>query len=887
MGRRWIGSSANQAPLESVVESIGHYGGGTHGKLIVVRGEAGAGASAFASRLHSILLRKNIRSVFVPRAPFNADFVFTAHVLKSLGLPSSTVDMISGRKVRLHYEAAIHLRRYQAVICEDAHDFFHKHQVKVHNIYGSIQQLTQPPYGHCVVLCGLRDPLTEVGHVAQAMEMDVEYVDLEPMPCDQHYLGFVRDIATVVQLGAHGNRINPFLLSATAKGWVDVPLPASGPQEVLVPQSKPGSVAAAFDLSAEQTHLGASSFLALDPCPLTCGGLDVGILHAHTKGLIGNTVTVGRGLMAASVTTGASTNHRTFDSSPRQSNDASPSSPPSSKRARHQEVVREKNGADVTEQAQQTSGAGAAISSVSLIVDQLSYSSDSTVAQPAGSEAFFSPRSESGGDDLFPSQADASGTPRGMQIRLPFELAEDRQIEVQLELSFGLSITRTDEPVVAPILATGGATERGFSLSPVSGSSSYPGDKCAASIDPLPSGSRKQRRAFSGYLTPLHDETLGSWLSRNAASSAVTVIHDGFMDWCIALLQPSAIPFARATPHNFSQFASPKNAAAQVDGADEHNRWNPDVLLGNPRSQEHCQDAKDLECDDLYRSEFFLEAFSDPTGIHLTERFRLPSNSVSQHDNRRFCAQCLEDDVSAMRAPGLRRAWRNRGSALCAAHRQPVLLQQLEKGHLSNFTGGWQAYMQQTTRGHFDHGVGLVSCERSGYQTASVETRICRIVLRVQTWVEYAPAIPSSLRPSKYSLYFLLGIFLYQGNLVSDGGAARWFLKAARGSKINSHEYDKPSVAQMVKNIESAPPRSLAIAYLLLGLAFDLVSKEELCLIRQALIFTDSSFPMTREELKSLTRCFQPYHLDAIWNSALQNLPVDDLAHLAWLLKYH
>lgn len=886
MGRRWIGNSANQAPLESVVELIGEYGGDTHGKLIIVRGEAGAGASAFASRLHSMLLRKNIRSVFVPRAPFNADFVFSAHFLKSLGLPNSTVDMISGRKVTLHYEAAIHLRRYQAVICEDAHDFFHKRQLKVHNIYGSIQQLTQPPYGHCVVLCGLRDPLTEVGHVAQAMEMDVEYVDLEPMPCDQHYLDFVHDIATVIQMGTPCNRINRFLLSISAKGRALVLLPSSEPREVLVPQSTPAPVAADSDLAAEQTHLGASSFLALDPCPLTFCGLDVGILHAHTKGLVGNTVRVVRGLMAASVATGASTNHGTFDSYPLPLNNASPSSPVSSERAKRQEVAQKTKGAEVTEETKKSKEAEAAISSIGSIDDGLSHSSDVALDQPAGSEALFNPKSEPGCDDLFMCQAEASDTPRGMQIRLPFALGEDRQIEVQLELSFGFPITRTDQPVAAPFVAPGGATEIGLSLSPASGRSSCPDNKRSASIDPLTSGSSKQRGAFSGYLTPLHDETLGSWLSRNAASSAVTFIHDGFLDWCTALLQPTATPLALATAHDLSQLSSAKNAAAQVDDADEHNRWNPEVLLGNTRSQEHCQDAKNLECDDLYRSEVFLKAFPDPTGTHMTERFRLPSNAVTQHDNRRFCAQCLEEDVAAMRAPGLRRAWRNRGSAVCAAHRQPVLLQQLEKGHLSNFTGGWQAYMQQTTRGYFDHGVGLVSRDGSGYQTASVETRICRIVLRIQIWVDYAPAIPAVVRPSKYSLYFLLGIFLYQGNLVSDGGAARWFLKAARGSKLNSHEYDKPTVAQMVKNIESAPPRSLAIAYLLLGSAFDLISKEELCLIRQTLIFTDSSFPVTREELKSLTRCFQPYHLDAIWSSALQNLPIDDLVHLAWLLRY-
>jgi hypothetical protein len=829
-----------------------------------------------------MLLSKNIRSVFVPRAPFNADFVFSAHFLKSLGLPSSTVDLTSGRKIRLHYEAAIRLRRYQAVICEDAHDFFHKHQQKVHNIYGSIQQLTRPPYGHCVVLCGLRDPLTVVGHVAQAMAMDVEYFDLGPMPCDQHYLDFVQDITAGMQLGTPGNRIKPFLLSTIAKERVPIALPASEPQRVQVPQSAQAPVAADFDLAADQTNLGAGCFLALDPCPLTLYGLDVGILHAHTKGLIGNTVTVVRGLLAAPVEAGGSTKYETPSSHPTLLGEAFTSLPASAVRAQQREVVQE---ARETEGLEDTQQAEAVVSSIGPSEDKLSHPSDAGLGQPTGSEEPLIKNGEPGCDDLLKGGTNVDDTPRGMQIRLPLGLDKDRQIEVQLELRFVIPVELTNPAVDAPFQTFEGVTGKDRSVIAVSGHSRGLCNQRSASIDPLTGGSRKRRGAFSGYLTPLHDETLGSWLSRNAASSGVTVIHDGFLDWCTGLLQPTGTPFALATAQDLNRLSSPKHPAAQVDDAEAHSPWDPQVLLGNTRPQDDGEGAKDLEYDDLYRSELFLKAFPDATKSQMTERFRLPSNAVNQHDNRRFCAQCLADDVTTMKAPGLRRAWRNRGSAVCSAHRQPILLQQLEKGHLSNFMGAWQAYMQQTARGFFDHGVGLVSCEKMGYQGASLETVICRTVLRIQIWVEYAPALPSNGRPSKYALYFLLGIFLYQGNLVSEGGAARWFLKAPRGEKLNSHEYDKPTAAQMVKNIESAPPRSLAIAYLLLGTAFDLISAEQLCLIRRALVFTDSFFPVTRGELKSLTQCFQPYHLDAIWSSALENLPIDDLVHLAWLLR--
>jgi len=306
MGRRWIRGSANQAPLDSVLQSIRLRGGNGRGKIIIVRGEAGAGASAFASRLHSLLLRSNIKSAFIPRLPFNADFLFSTHLFKSLGLPSSSFDITAARRVTRHYEAAMHLRCYRAVICEDAHDFFHKHQIKKENIYDSIHRLTLPPYNHLVVLCGLRDSLTVVGDRAIADGMDVEYVDLRPMRCDQSYLGFVRDVVRTFAPIGNSESLSPFLLPIRAPLLLTDQVTAK--QSGHVPLSPPAPISNPMvsEFSAGDTQLGAGAFLALNPCPLGPEGLDVSILHAHTKGLVGNTVSVVKGLLAAWLSPGSS-----------------------------------------------------------------------------------------------------------------------------------------------------------------------------------------------------------------------------------------------------------------------------------------------------------------------------------------------------------------------------------------------------------------------------------------------------------------------------------------------------------------------------------------------------------------------------------------------------
>lgn len=775
----------------------------------------------------------------------------------------------------MHSEAAIQLRRYQAVICEDAHDYFVKYTVQLQSVYESLQQLIQPPNGQCVILCGLRDPLTIVGHRAKQMGIEVEHVDLEAMACDQSYLEFVNDITTAAPIDGDrgdGNRaerlrpimppISPTVGSSLTSLTVRSPTPTAteGLRKSSVPQ--PGSNPTPIQPTSEhrkgpkQTQLGAASYMHLEPDPLIGRKLDVAILHAHTKGLVGNTVSVVMGLSAVSMA----------------EEDSIPETP-----GTHSLLPNEApRGTGLTNPQPRLQPSLQALEDANFI--QGAFATGGFVGSSVGEDAFTDAKDAADGSLLHgPGRFDVTS---GTQIQLPFMMSEHLQIEWQLELHFEPPDPRETAPVIidkgavfkTPIVtAAPGILGRDFRVHLALRNSTWRDDL-------------KQGKMFSGFLTPIHDETLGSWLSRNASSSSVTGIHTGFLDWCNGLVQPMATSELQPGALDRSQLWSIEKLAAQTDFIQEQALWSPEGLLGRAQSLDSLQ-GKHLECDDLYRSEAFLQAFPDLTRQHITAYFHPPINAVTPEENRRFCAQCLADDVAAMKAPALRQAWRDRGAAVCTAHRQPVMLQKLEKGSLSKFSGAWQAYIQQTTRGHFDHGVGLVLRSSSGYQIASVETRICRIVRRIQDWVEYAPAQPTDRHPSKYAMYFLLGVFLYQANLVSEGGAARSLLRGERGSRLNTRGYEKPTAAQMVKNIESATPRSLAIAYLLLGLAFDLIAEKDLVLLRQTLIFTTSTFPTSREELITITRCFQAYHCDAIWDSAMRLLPNDDVVHLAWLLK--
>ncbi|MBD8597641.1 TniQ family protein [Pseudomonas sp. CFBP 8772] len=876
MGRRWIGSSANQASLDRVLALINQNGNRAQGRLFIVRGEAGAGTSAFASRLRALLDSRHARTLYVPRMPFNSDFVFSSHVLKSLGLPPS-VALTSGRRVERHYKAAMQLRRYGAVVCEDAHDFFHKHQPKVQGIYDSIQALTQPPYSHCVVLCGLYDTLTAVGHKATAMGIEVTFFDLEAMSCDLSYLTFVRDVIVANQ----GHRFPPYLpeanataLARTSTKTVNNP---ETPETPRMPETHerldtPKSPSLAADtklnelpilsssesaLAAEQAVLGAASFMALNQSPLTAQGIDVRMLHEHTKGLIGNTVSMLKGLLVD---------------------------------------------AEIAEQATAGDKVSRDVGMETALTEAVIGGNGS--ASKVDIPALPSMDDHAGDGTLYPAE-----TPGGLQLLLPIGPPAVHQMEIQLELALDMPLNVHTGPK-ASIIAQGemnsaiqqSSTRSIRQLKPaksivtpsVGDTSGSPEThaweaaairttRMSAACNKTPQGSiYKKRKLFQDLLTPIYDETLGSWLDRNANAGQASMIHQGFLDWCMGLLRLENESSKLSAGEG--AYEAPWVRPTALDEQDGQTRpWDPNALLGTSRLRAIGVTVKELEYDDLYRSESFLNVFPRPLAVHLAERFTLPVNATAQHDNRRYCAQCLAGDVMGMKAPALRRAWRDRGAAVCTEHRQPVLLQQLEKGHLSKPAGAWQAFIQQTLNGHFDHGVGLVSRHSSGYQSASNETRVCRAVRRIQDWVANSPAIPSVQHPSKYCLYFILGFFLYQPNLVSDGGVARWFFKGMRGDRLDTPRYCKPTVSQMIKNIETAAPRSLAVGYLLLGTSFNLLAESETDLLRRELHFTEALFPKNRHELKLMALCFQRYHLTAVWESAVASLPAGDLIHLEWL----
>ncbi|QQO01707.1 TniQ family protein [Pseudomonas sp. SW-3] len=342
----------------------------------------------------------------------------------------------------------------------------------------------------------------------------------------------------------------------------------------------------------------------------------------------------------------------------------------------------------------------------------------------------------------------------------------------------------------------------------------------------------RSRNLIRHMTKPLDDETLSSWLSRNATNPYVGNVHSEFLDSCQAM------------------------AKASLEG----------------------------DVDRLCEHQGFLSCFSERDQEVLAITFKLPDNLIEVGGSLNYCPQCLADDIASMHAPAWRKGWRVRGNCFCAVHDELVLLQRLSVSGRGQFNRAWLAFSQHASTGEFIFGNHFIQRLISLPDTAAKEQKLCRIVLKVMRWIESAPEYPTYGRPSKQCLVFVLGFFLYRPFARCKGGIGQWFFSSVRSTaEISSQPFRPPSVRELSVGVKDSTPRNIALSYLFLGCAYNLLSEDDMEFINHALYFSNSPFPRRASELRALACCFQPGHIFQFKLSASRNLYAGDIAHLDWL----
>ncbi|VVO62068.1 TniQ family protein [Pseudomonas fluorescens] len=337
-------------------------------------------------------------------------------------------------------------------------------------------------------------------------------------------------------------------------------------------------------------------------------------------------------------------------------------------------------------------------------------------------------------------------------------------------------------------------------------------------------------RAFIGSLKPVHDETLSSWLSR--------MYHKRYFDGALT--------------SEFEQLAA-KDPNSNGDS------------------------------DFLYESPTFLSYFTAVQQREIEIRFRMPKSDVTLPSSScKYCSECFQDDIGNLLVPIWRRSWRINGAAVCMNHPRPVLLSRLIQCPTDLRDRGWQGFKEYLESPASRLRANFPIMNSSSDKGAAQNEKLLQLVKRVQRWYQAHTSDHRSKRLSRNSLRFLLGIWLHQADTpkLSPGIARTCFQSPLRQSRPNAGRLTAPEAS-----IDTATPRELAVAYWLMGVAYELITREEAVFIRETIRTAFSPFPTTQMQIAaSTTANYLDEGLSRLIHEAKSALTLDEFREVSWVL---
>lgn len=250
----------------------------------------------------------------------------------------------------------------------------------------------------------------------------------------------------------------------------------------------------------------------------------------------------------------------------------------------------------------------------------------------------------------------------------------------------------------------------------------------------------------------------------------------------------------------------------------------------------------------------------------------------------RYCPRCLDEDIWRIGFPAWRIAWRRPNICVCDRHSVPVLLQRLYSPQANLMNRGWSAFVEYhdgpAPRLEVDFPLTIVSHQ----QCKIANAQLLGYALRVQRWIGTCDERKKEGRPSKAAVEFLLSFWLYLPGELKAVGFAQSFFFARQHHGKSAVAF--PNRSEIRTGYEDASPRQVAVAFLMLGTAFDVFSQEEIAFISRTCRGHSLPFPMNREQLAASGQSgFIPTELDLLRNLAQEHLTLGDQAHVMWALR--
>jgi hypothetical protein len=344
-------------------------------------------------------------------------------------------------------------------------------------------------------------------------------------------------------------------------------------------------------------------------------------------------------------------------------------------------------------------------------------------------------------------------------------------------------------------------------------------------------------KIFPGYLPPFSDEALSSWLYRNALSNSNNSFASKILDW--------AVMQAKVKMHGDIDLLSQSN-------------------------------------------DFYLSFLPDKQARLATQTFGVQSDLLLPPEmSLQFCHICLSIDIAKGHAPGFRRCWRYRGICVCNQHAAPVLLQATKYQNVSQYMLAWSGFVSYASS--MERATGnrdFVTFSSSSTPDKLRDAQVRHLVSRAQRKVFLAILKFRSTTPlpQRCALEFVLNVLLQEPAEHFKGGCARWYLADSDILWRSSLISEKTSASDFFNQMDTARPRQVAVAYLMIGVACSMFTKRELQLLTDVFYYRPTPFPVTVHEISALIGNVQPPRALRIAAAATECISKNELKSIRWIL---
>ncbi|TPG77209.1 TniQ family protein [Pseudomonas mandelii] len=241
-----------------------------------------------------------------------------------------------------------------------------------------------------------------------------------------------------------------------------------------------------------------------------------------------------------------------------------------------------------------------------------------------------------------------------------------------------------------------------------------------------------------------------------------------------------------------------------------------------------------------------LRSLSVADRLYISEQFRTAvADMIPYQQALNYCPGCFTSDLAAGVSPAWRLEWRQARRCVCLRHDTPVMLERVGTSGFTLLDKAWRAYAEYidspasrlTTKFPLQHS--------SSNQAEKDSDRLVALTAKVQSWFEGLSATTS---PSADAAEFLLACWLQDSSETGAQGFARsyFFFRTSKPISATKRQQGKLS-AQLMP--DSSRPRDVAVAYWMLGIAFNVIDSADAQFIRDTTRPYSIPFPVSLDEV--------------------------------------